>query len=209
MKSIANFRFKKADLGKFTDVSEALTGLKKDCRILGLTNGAFSLIDLIHGVLQKIGKANVTITTWSAGIKDAHNVKWMADSNLIENLTLITDHSFATRQKKYAASITDLFGAENIRTSEIHAKFVLIENQEYKICIRTSMNLNANKTCESFEIDENQEVFDFYNDFVKHTFATMQQGFIGFSAPATKSVAEYFRKQSEPQEKKQWWYSNE
>ena len=24
------------------------------------------------------------------------------------------------------------------------------------------MNLNANKTCESFEIDDNKEIFDFY-----------------------------------------------
>lgn len=205
MSSIANFRFKQADLGKFTDVSEALKGFRKDCRTLGLTNGSFSLIDLIHGLLQKTGKANVTVVTWSAGVKDAHNIKWMCDSNLIDRFTIVTDHSYATRQKKYAASLDELFGSSNIRTSEIHAKFVLIENADFKVCVRTSMNLNANRTCESFEIDESKEVFDFYNDFVNHTFRTMQEGFVGFSAPATESINAYFREKHKPEETKKWW----
>jgi hypothetical protein len=209
MKSVANFRFKQAELGNFTDVSETLRNFGRGCRILGLTNGSFSLIDLIHGLLKKTGKAHVTVVTWSAGIKDAHNVKWMADSDLLESFTIVTDHSFTTRQKKYAASITELFGAANIRTSEIHAKFVLIENDSYKICLRTSMNLNANRTCESFEIDEDREIFNFYKNFVDHTFATTQQGFIGFSEPATKSVNAYFRKLETNNESSRQWWSNE
>lgn len=191
-----NFRFKKADLGVFntSDAGSALFDFGKGCRILGLTRGKFSLIDLIHAVLKKTGKSHVIIVTWSAGIKDVHQVDWMKSSNLLSSIKLITDHSYANRQKKYAASIVDLFGEDNIRTSEIHAKFVLIHNENYKVCIRTSMNLNANKTCENFEIDEDEDVFNFYMNFIEHVFGEMPKGFCASSFKVNKNLDNFFNK---------------
>jgi hypothetical protein len=188
------YRFKKAELGVFntTNSDSAISGFKKDCRLLGLTRGQFSLIDLIRSVLKKTGKAHVITTTWSAGIKDVHQVDWLKTNDLIYSFKLITDHSYATRQKKYAMSIVDLFGAENIRTSEIHAKFTLIHNENYNVCIRTSMNLNANKTCENFEIDEDKDVFDFYMNFIEHTFGDMPNGFTTSSFKVNKSLDKFF-----------------
>lgn len=199
MSDYKNFRFKKADLGIFNsqDSNLVLKGFEKGCRILGLTRGQFSLIDLIYSVLKKIGKADVVCVTWSAGIKDVNNIKWMVDSSLINKFTLVTDHSYKTRQKKYAQSIEQLFGIENIKTSEIHAKFVLISNSEYKICIRTSMNLNANKTCESFELDENEEIYDFYNSFVLFVGENQKTGFVSSSETVNKTLDLFFQKKQE------------
>lgn len=200
-----SFRFKKSELGVFRGslVSVPLSSFSKGCRIMGLTRGEFSLIDLIYGILKKTGKAKVTCCTWSAGIKDAHNVKWMLDSELIEKFTLITDHSYKTRQKKYALSLDELFGSDNIRTSEIHAKFVLISNENFNVTIRTSMNLNANKTCESFEIDEDVEVFDFYNNFVNFIFDQQHAGFESSSSKVNKTLDLFFN--SKLESKLQGW----
>lgn len=194
MPDYKNFRFKAADLGLFNtkDVNAVLSTFAPGCRIMGLTRGDFSLIDLIHGLLKKTGRAQVTCVTWSAGIKDVHNVKWLVDSDLIEKFTLVTDHSYATRQKKYAASIEEVFGRENIRTSEVHAKFCLIENDQFKVCIRTSMNLNANKTCESFEIDEDLEIFTFYKQFVTFVNDNQKAGFVQSSATVNKTLDVFF-----------------
>ena len=199
MSDFKNFRFKKADLGIFESKNAALavSGFSKDCRIMGLTRGQFSLIDLIYNVLKKTGLAKVVCVTWSAGIKDVHNVKWMMDSSLIKEFTLLTDHSYKTRQKKYAASIEELFGLENIRTSEIHAKFVLISNKDYKVVIRTSMNLNANKTCESFELDESLEIFNFYYNFVSFVFKNQKEGFITSSRKVNKTLDLFFKNNQE------------
>lgn len=189
-----SFRFKPAELGVFkTSETQPVVDLITDGnRVMGLTMGNFSLIDLIHAILQKIGGGNVACATWSAGIKDANQVNWMMGSKLIRSFTLLTDHSYKTRQNKYAVSIEELFGKENIRTSEIHAKFTLIWNDEWTITILTSMNLNANKTCETFEIDTDKEVFNFYMNFVKHTFGTMPEGFTSDSAIAEKSLNMFF-----------------
>lgn len=193
------FRFKKAEIGKYKNIDpvHCIDKLSHGCRILGLTRGQFSLIDLIFAILEKVGPSHVICTTWSAGIKDAHQVRWMVDTNLIKSFKLITDHSYSTRQSKYALSLEELFGKENIRTSEIHAKFTLIHNESFKICIRTSMNLNANKTCENFEIDEDLEIFNFYMDFVEHHFGHMPKGFEESSRVVNKNLDKYFGKAQE------------
>lgn len=189
-----NFRFKKSELGVFNSANSdsVVYDLKKGSRIMGLSRGCFSLIDLIHSILKKTGSAHVVCTTWSAGIKDVHQVEWMRESKLMKSFQLITDHSYVTRQNKYAVTIEELFGKENIRTSEVHAKFVLIYNDDWKVVIRTSMNLNANKTCESFEIDADDEVFDFYMSFCEHTFGDMKPGFEESSFVVNKSLDRFF-----------------
>jgi len=198
-----NFRFKTAELGVFRKSSDtAVEAFSKQCRIFGLTDGNFSLIDLIHSVLKKTGAAKVVVATWSAGIKDVHQVKWMMQTDLIRDFKLLTDHSYKTRQRKYAASIEDLFGLENIRTSEMHAKFVLIENEQYKVSIRSSMNLNANKTCELFEIDEGAEMYDFLMRFVLHTFGNMDAGFVEKSSHVSKCVKAFFDSNEKKEEPK-------
>jgi hypothetical protein len=188
-----SFRFKKSDIGKFNSNANQVTqGIEKGFRILGLTNGQFSLIDLIKSTLDKVGKSKVVVVTWSAGIKDANQVAWMKDSELIEDFTLITDHSYVNRQKAYAVALDDLFGTENIRTSEIHAKFTLIQNENWNIVIRTSMNLNANKTCESFEMDDDKDIYDFYWSFVDHIFKNQPKGMVADTTAANKNMNSFF-----------------
>ena len=208
---IQKFRFKKTELGYFADKNSDLATLdfSLNCRILGLTNGNFSLIDLIYSVLKKTGRAKVIVATWSAGIKDVHQIKWMIDTNLISDFKILTDHSYKNRQKKYAASIEDLFGLENIRTSEMHAKFVIIENNEYKVTITSSMNLNANKTCELFDIEEGEDRYNFLMKYVLHTFENMEGGFIEDSYLVNKCVSAFFNKIKNTETlDKNWWEIN-
>lgn len=203
-----NFRFKKADLGVFNsaDSDAAVLSLKngKD-RIVGLTNGRFSLIDLIHSLLKITGPAHVVCCTWSAGIKDAHQVRWMMDSGNILTWRLLTDHSYKNRQPKYALALDDLFTPDAIRTSEVHAKFVLVHNDNFKLAIRTSMNLNANRTCEFFEIDNDQEIFDFFMSFCEHTFGEMPRGFVADSSINVRVMESFFNSNSEELKRTAWY----
>ncbi len=174
-----NYKYQEAEIGKFStsDSDSVVAGLGDGQQIIGLTMGNFSLIDLIYSTLKKVGPSAVYIATWSAGIKDAQQVKWMVDSGLIQGVRLLTDVSYKGRQPKYAMSITDLFGEGNIRTSKMHAKFVLIKNEEYEITIISSMNLNANKTCETYQIYSDNSVYKFYKSFVDTHFDDVQAGF--------------------------------
>ena len=186
------YKYDETKLGIFTSIPSLIGDFDKNCRIIGLTNGRFSLIDLINAISKRIGKCHIVCVTWSAGIKDANQVRWLMDNDRLFSFKLVTDRSYKTRQKSYAISLEELFGPENIRTSDVHAKFVLLHNENYSVVIRTSMNLNANKTCESFEIDENKDVFDFYMNFVEHTFGTMPKGFTEDRFIVGQSMNKYF-----------------
>ena len=193
-----NARFKKADIGVFAQASadSATAGFGPGCHIVGMTMGQFSLIDMIHSVLCKTGPADLYIATWSAGIKDAHQVRWMLDTNLIRGVRLLTDHSYVNRQPKYAMSIEELFGKANIRTSEMHAKFVVIKNEAFSVTILSSMNLNANRTCECFSLHENAEITEFHLGFIMHHFANMRDGWERSSSVARECIESFFAQQT-------------
>jgi len=157
---------------------DAVKGFDKDSRVVGLTNGAFSLLSLIEAVLDHTGPADVTISTWSAGLYDAGALNSLVASGLIKDVRLILDRSFKTRQSGYALYIQDVFDIDNIRTTNTHAKFVLIKNEHWNVCIRSSMNLNENKRSENYDIDNNIDIYNLFNDFANDLFKKQKQGFI-------------------------------
>ena len=191
-----SFRFDASEIGVFREESPdaALRAFGHGCHIIGMTMGQFSLIDLIHAVLKRTGPADLYIATWSAGIKDAHQVRWLMDTDMIRGVRLLTDHSYVNRQKKYAASIEELFGAENIRCSEMHAKFVVIKNDDYNVTIQSSMNLNANRTCETFTVYESEEVTDFHLGFIRHHFDRLDDGWERSSSVVRECAEAFFAK---------------
>lgn len=160
------------------NAASAIDGFDKDHRVSGLTNGAFSLLSLIEAVLNITGPADVVISTWSAGMYDSKALNSMMSSGNVKKVRMILDRSFKTRQAQYSVYIDDVFNTENIRTTNTHAKFVLIKNTEWNIVIRSSMNLNENKRCENYDIDDDTELYSFFESFVDDLFEKQPAGII-------------------------------
>lgn len=160
------------------NADKAIEGFNKNNRVCGLTNGEFSLISLIDSVLKKTGKAKVIISTWSAGVYDATAISDLIDSGLITDFKIILDRSYKIRQAQYATTVEELFKPENIRTTNTHSKFVLIYNEEWTVCIRSSMNLNENKRCENFDIDNDIDIFNLFKTFSDELFEKQVPGVI-------------------------------
>ncbi|MCR9065501.1 MAG: hypothetical protein NXI00_16135 [Cytophagales bacterium] len=156
---------------------EAISAFKKNSRIIGLTKGQFSLIDVIVATLEKTGSANVILSTWAAGLRDAKVMKGLLSSGKVTSFNMLCDRSFSSRHEKYATQIENIFGKGCIRTTNTHAKFVLIWNDDWFVTIKTSMNLNHNPRFETFDIDESKEIFDFFHSHVMELFEMMPEGF--------------------------------
>lgn len=105
-------------------------------------------------------------------------LKSLMASGTVRDVRLILDRSFKTRQAGYSLYIQDVFKEENIRTTNTHAKFVLIKNDTYNVCIRSSMNLNENKRCENYDIDDDLDIYNLFNTFADDLFAKMPKGII-------------------------------
>lgn len=142
-------------------------GLELDC----ITFGKFSIIDAIAATLQITGPAKVTVSTWTAAMFDIHQLFAMFTNGTITDFRFIVDRGFVTCcPPQFSQKVKELFGEDAIRTAATHAKFVLIENDEWAVVIRTSMNLNHNARIEYLQVTDSRELLDFYESVCQKIF---------------------------------------
>lgn len=132
----------------------------KGMEIFGLTKGQFSIINVIETVIEQTGPSDVVISTWTAAGDEIKKAEDFLNNGFINKLHFIVDRSFETRKKTYYDMLIKKFG-DIVSVTNTHAKFILISNDEWKISIRTSMNLNENKRLENFEISDCEKLFEY------------------------------------------------
>lgn len=139
---------------------QAIGDIKHGMEFFGFTKGQFSMIDVIIHILNQTGPADVSIITWSAADADIRAAHSFLENGNIRKCRFLVDYSFKSRKPEILAKIVDLFGDDAVRISSVHAKSVLIQNEDWNFFIRTSMNLNFNPRFENFEISEGFEFAD-------------------------------------------------
>ena len=145
--------------------------ISRGCDIFGLTKGDFSMIDILRHIARQIGPCRIDIGTWTAAAADIRQAEAMLQDRNILEMRWLVDRSFPQRQAKYYASLLERFGRDSVRLARFHAKFILLENDEYTVAVRTSMNLNENKRIEFFEISEGSLISDYLREIVDYHFA--------------------------------------
>jgi hypothetical protein len=132
--------------------AELIGPLRAGDEICGITNGQFSLVDVIEHVLIATGPADVSLSTWTMGIYDIERAHEFARNRLIRTIRIILDPSMFSRRPELAAILVKGFGADSFRAVNSHAKFAVIRGDRLAVAIRSSMNLNPNNRLESFDI---------------------------------------------------------
>lgn len=176
-------------LSPVESASSAIGTLSSGFRLFGFTKGQFSLLDLVRAVLSQTGPADVVVSTWTTGIRDAENAEALLDNGIIRSFLLLTDRSFPTRQPQYCQRILEIFGEQSIRVTRTHAKFALIRNERWNVAIRSSMNLNRNPRFEQYDIDDDTGLCDFIMGHVTEIWDLQPSG---LSVP-TREVDNGFR----------------
>jgi hypothetical protein len=153
------------DLRRKQTAAQAVSGLDVDTEIFGFTKGQFSSIDLIEAVIGEIKAPAeyMAISTWAAAKTDVHQTLDMMHSGKVKSARWLIDYTFQRRMPGLAQEIRSCFGEEAIRVAKNHAKFTLIQSGNWRIVIRTSMNLNYNPRFEDFTIAHDPQLFDFIN----------------------------------------------
>jgi len=133
--------------------------LERDgCELVGLTRGQWSLTDLIAAVVNKTGPASLAISTWTAAGTSVQTMLALLQSGQITSCRWLVDTTFVRRVPALVAEIRKQFGADAIRVTRTHAKFVTITNDDWQVAIRSSINLNQNPRMESYEIGHDPEL---------------------------------------------------
>ena len=165
----------RARLSKVASARDPIDGFGHSMDVVGLTFGQFSLLDLIEAALELTGPADVTISTWSAGFYDVEAAERFRDSGLLRSVRFVMDSS-AKRGQASVGDVAGIFGADAVRATRSHAKFVLVTNADWSVVITTSMNLNLNPRLEQFEMTDDAERCGMFTDFVDALFAELAEG---------------------------------
>lgn len=150
-------------------IDDIVGKIEKKMRRFGLTAGQFSLSDLIEYVLFQIGPADLYLSTWAASSEGLKKTFEFLECKMIRNVKFMIDTGAKQYRDNQFGKLLDRFG-DCLRTTRIHAKFVVLRNDNFNIVIRTSANLNRNTRLETFEIDENKEFADFFQKFFDEAF---------------------------------------
>jgi len=159
-------------------VGKLLPGVNR----FGLSKGQFSLIDVLDAVTAQTGPAELSLSTWTAARADLSRLEQML-ADRFTSVRFLLDFSFQRRQPSLIAHIRRLFGDGSIVVTRNHAKFCLIKRDDWRLVIRTSMNLNFNPRLEDVEIKDDPALFD----FLDHILAELFDGHDTAKQP-TKSV---------------------
>lgn len=161
--------FRKAFRGE--SARSALGELYSGCSIFGLTKGQFSLIELIAAIVEQTGPVSAFFSTWTAANADVSDVFALAESGVLRECRFMVDYTFQRRQPELAFRLRELFGADSVRVTSNHAKFVLLMNDEWSIVVKTSMNLNMNPRIEDFDVADDPALSGYLMDLLKELWA--------------------------------------
>lgn len=139
--------------------------------ICGLTNGQFSMVDLVQHVLEQIGPADLACSTWTTGLYEQEQAAAFYRDGRIRSARWILDPVIFGRRPESAGTLVRAFGVENFRAVNTHAKFAVLTNEAWAVVIRSSMNLNRNERIENFDLSESRELAGFFLRLVDAIFA--------------------------------------
>lgn len=161
--------------------ARCIGSISKGCDIFGLTKGDFSMIDILRHVAREIGPCRIDVGTWTAAAAEIQQAFDMLNDGNIQSMRFLVDRSFPARQPKYYAALRARFGDDCVRMARFHAKFILLENDEYSVAVRTSMNLNLNERIEFYEISEGSPISGYLSQVMDHHFALpLEDSYGGF-----------------------------
>lgn len=176
------------------DAGDVLGPLKRRGRVVGVTAGQFSLLDLVEAVLDQIAPVSyVLVSTWTPGMGEMERVMELLDVGDIERFQLLVDRSFPGRHPEYVQRVTEICGASAIRMTRTHAKFALIAANEWRICIRTSMNFNTNPRLEQFDLDDDPVIYQLFAAVAEDLFVDVPEGLEATSAEVARGFARISR----------------
>lgn len=157
--------------------------IEKGCDVFGLTKGDFSMIDILRHVAREIGPCRIDVGTWTAAAAEIGQAfDMLKDGNIIA-MRFLVDRSFPQRQPKYYSALRARFGDDCVRMARFHAKFILLENDDWSVAVRTSMNLNLNERIEFYEISEGSPISDYLRQVMDHHFALpLEDSYDGFKS---------------------------
>lgn len=133
------------------------------------SDGAFNLIQLLLYVLQQTGPAHVFISTYSIAEDSIATLQRYCDNGRILSIRFLIDNRVRTISPKPFARLVATF-PEQYRCLALHAKVVLVWNDEWHISIVGSQNATHNPKLERGIIHTAEQIWNFDKSILDEEF---------------------------------------
>lgn len=123
------------------------------------TRGTWSSPHLIDHILRQIGPAECYITSWSVKEQAVRILIQLLDSGKITRLHCLFDERIRVQcPQAYQLAANNM---TDIKLTKIHAKVVVLLNDDWGVSICTSANLTRNPRIERFVVSTHREVAEY------------------------------------------------
>ena len=138
--------------------------IEHDMSVFGVTRGQFSMIDCIQHTLGQLGAAHISVWTWAIADYEVEVFTALMLDNRIKGASLVIDISAERRNADLIQQWRDRFGPDSVRICKNHAKIARVWNDDYRVLLRGSMNLNFNPRFEQLDVTEGGPDFDLVSE---------------------------------------------
>lgn len=145
----------------FANAAETIGPCEAGMSLFAITRGQWSMIDAVLHCLDCVGKAKVSLWTWTVAEYEVQVLTRLRVDGRITDGRLVIDHGARNKNAAIIADWKNTFGAESVRYVINHSKIATVESESgLRFLLRGSMNLNFNPRFEQFDITEGGPDFD-------------------------------------------------
>jgi hypothetical protein len=144
----------------FGNAKTAIGKLEHGDHVFLVTRGQFGMIDVLLAILDQTGPAHVSIWVWAIADWEVRVIDRMMEDKRIMSAVLHCEHGMLSRKPQIIRDWQERFGEKSVKFVISHAKIIRIWNDDWRVCVRGSCNLNYNPRYEQIDIDEGAPAFD-------------------------------------------------
>jgi hypothetical protein len=137
-----------------------------------LSNGQWSLHEMLAYLLHRIGPAHCWITSWGISSKPMQAVLGMVRDGRIQKLKALFDHRVRLQCPDAFQLLIEMSNDPRVQVSltKIHMKTIVLMNDQYALRLYTSANLTMNPRIEGYNLATDRSMAEQNRDFIETVF---------------------------------------
>lgn len=136
--------------------------------VLWLTDGDWSMHDMLAAILERTGPADVFLSSYAFSEYPARLIADMKNRGVIRELHCLIDKRLDVRSASALNIIRNI--ATRLQLVNTHAKVTVVENGEHMIAVVGSANYTSNKRYESGVIFTDRDAALFHKKWISDAF---------------------------------------
>ena len=145
-------------------LSSVMKLFKKDCLIFWVSDGDWSMHELLMALIAVTGPVHVNISSYAMGETPARVLAQLKQQGAILSLRCVLDDRIDVRSAGSLQLIKSV--SDEINLLKTHAKVTLLMNDEWQVSVIGSANYTENKRFETGIITTDQHAYAFNNRWI-------------------------------------------